>query len=124
MKFGIETIKLSPVSEDKDTIYKVDLKGALDSENNREFESTMSDLLKKGVKKIIIDFNDLLVVDSMGIGTLISIIKKLKKENGELIITRCKDQVMTLLKPINIENLIKIFRNLEDGINYFTTAKK
>jgi anti-anti-sigma factor len=124
MNFNIETIRPSNINDEKETIYKVSPGNSLDSENSRAFDSAMSDLISKGAKKVIIDFIDLLALDSMGIGILISTAKKLKKENGELIIIRCKDQVMTLLKPINIENLIKIFRNHDDGINYFTAIKK
>ncbi len=124
MNISIETIRPSDISEKKEIIHKLEPRGSLDSENSRDFESAISDLIKKGAKKIIVDLDDLLVIDSMGIGTLIGIAKKLKKTDGELIITRCKDQILTLLKPINIENLIKVFKNLEDGINYFTTAKK
>jgi anti-anti-sigma factor len=123
MQFSINIIELSADKEDKDAIYKVSLKDEFTYNDQQEFSSAMSDLIQKGIKKIIIDFNDLTMIDSIGIGLLINFEKKIKKENGELVITRCKDVILTLLRPINIEKLIKIFNNLEDGVDYFIAIK-
>ena len=120
MQFDIDITRLSTNKEDEDAIYKVSLKGELTFNLHRDFSSAMSDLIQKGIRKIIIDFNDLDMIDSVGIGILIKYEKQLQKENGELVLTRCSDQILNLFIPVNLEKLIKIFKNLDDAMNYFT----
>ena len=122
-KIDINIRILSANNNDKEQIYKIDLKGDLNFNNYREFSEKFYDLIQKGIKKIIIDFNDLSGLDSTGIGTIINNARKLEKENGELIIVRCSEQILTILRPVNFERIIKIFKNLEDGINYFSNSE-
>ncbi|MFH0975227.1 MAG: STAS domain-containing protein [Spirochaetota bacterium] len=119
MKFNTEIIMPSGVSkESKTTIVKIELKGSLDNNNTPDFEFFINTLINGGVKKILIDINDLQYLDSTGIGSLITVTKKIRKDNGDVAITRYTAQVMTILKPINMEKFIQFFSTVDDGIKY------
>ena len=62
----------------------VDLSGDLDINSNKEFKEKVNSI--EGIKKIIINCDELSYVDSTGLGAFISIYKKLK-ENGQDSIT-------------------------------------
>ena len=120
MQFDFDITEVPSNNKDGEVIYKICLKGEFSYYTHSEFTSTITDLLQKGVKKIIIDFNDLTVIDSVAIGKLIKYKKELLNKNGDLVITRCNDQVSSIIFPINLGKIIKVFENLEDGINYFS----
>ena len=123
MQFDFDISKVSSNIEDGEAIYKISLKGEFTFKGHNDFSSAISDLMQKGIKKIIIDLNDLNTIDSVGIGLLINYNKKLQNETGELVMTRCNDQILNIFLPINIERIIRIFGNLEDGINYLSSPK-
>ena len=123
MKFSIETIMPSAASKNKKAIIRVDIKGSLDNNNSHEFEFIMNTLINGGVRKILLDIDDLQYLDSTGIGVLITITKKLRKENGEIAITRYTGQVLTILKPINMEKFIQFFPSVEEGISFLQSLK-
>ena len=123
MKLHIESIMPSAASKDKKVIIKIDLKGSIDNNNTPEFEYIISTLINGGVKKIILDIDELQYLDSTGIAALITATKKLRKEKGEIIITRYTAQMLTIFKPINLEKFIQFFPTVEEGINYFKTLE-
>jgi anti-anti-sigma factor len=122
MKLNIETIMPGADSRDRTIIIKVDLNGSLDNNNANEFEYIMSTFINGGAKKIIIDFNDLQNLDSTGVGLLITLTKKIRKERGEIIVTRNTTRILTALKPLNIEKFIQFFPDVEDGVNYLRSV--
>ena len=123
MKLHIETIKPPSATKNEDIIYRIDIKDDLNFKNAEEFKFIISSLINGGVKKIIIDINDLKEIDSMGIGSFIALKKSLPDENLNIIITRGSDQIMTLFKPINLDQIIKIFPTIDAGVNYLSSIK-
>ncbi|MBN2041091.1 MAG: STAS domain-containing protein [Spirochaetes bacterium] len=119
MQFHITQI---PADNIENEIYTISLSGELAFDNHRKLSAAFSELIQKGGRKIIIDFHDLFTLDSGGIGLLIKFQKELLKENGEIVIARCNDQILTLLLPINIHKLIKIFDTIDDAVNHFTAS--
>jgi anti-sigma B factor antagonist len=118
MKFNTEIIMPTGALKENKTIVKIELKGSLDNNNTPDFEFFVNTMIIGGVKKILIDINDLQYVDSTGIGSLITVTKKLRKDNGDVAITRYTAQVMTILKPINMEKFIQFFSTIDDGVKY------
>jgi anti-sigma B factor antagonist len=123
MKLNSEVLMPSGTGRDNKAIVRVDLKGSLDNNNTFEFEFFIYSLINGGVRKIIIDINDLQYIDSTGIGCLIAIAKKIRKDHGEVAVTRYTAQVMTILRPINMEKFIQFFPTIEEGIGYLRSAE-
>jgi anti-sigma B factor antagonist len=123
MRMNLETIMPASAGKDKKVIVKLDLKGSLDNNNSAEFDFITSVLINGGIRKLLIDINDLQYIDSTGIGLLISITKKLRKENGEVAITRFTAQILTILRPINIEKFIQFFPTVNEGVAFLRSVE-
>ncbi len=123
MKFSTEIITPSDTGKDTRAIVKVDIKGSLDNNNTFEFEFFINSLINGGVRKIAVDINELQYIDSSGIGCLIATTKKIRKEHGEMAVTRYTAQIMTILRPINIEKFIQFFPTIEEGLNYLKSIE-
>jgi anti-sigma B factor antagonist len=115
MKVSVETIASAKSGV---LMCKIDLKGTLDNNNIHEFDYIINALIEGGIKKMILDIDDLQYIDSTGIGAFIRITKRLRQMNGEVAITRYTSQILNILKPIKMENFIKFFPNVKEGISY------
>ena len=123
MKFSIETKMPAASSKDRSIIIKIDIKGSLDTNTSQEFNFLVNTMIAGGAKKIILDIDDLQYIDSTGIGTFISIAKKIRKENGDVVVTRFTAPIMVVLKPVNIEKFIEFFPTIEEGVNYLNNIQ-
>lgn len=123
MRLILDTIMPSAASKDNKMIMKIDLKGSLDNNNTQEFDFVMTTLINGGAKKIILDIDGLQYLDSTGIGSIIGFTKKLRKKNGEVVITRYTSQILTILKPINMEKFIQFFPTVEEGVSYLKSIE-
>ena len=79
MKVNTEILMNSADNKDNKAIIKVDIKGSFDNNNTFKLEFFIYALINGGVKKILIDIEDLQYIDSTGIGSLIAIAKRIKK---------------------------------------------
>lgn len=67
---------------------------------------------------VIIDFSQVLFIDSSGIGTVVHIKKNLTIKNIEMICTGLNENVMQVFRITKTEALFKIFKSLDEGIKY------
>jgi anti-anti-sigma factor len=67
---------------------------------------------------VIIDFSQVVYIDSSGIGSIAHIKKILTKNGIDLICVGMIDSVMKVFRITNTEALFKIFNTLDEGIKY------
>lgn len=82
----------------------VDLQGDLDINSNKEFKEKVNSV--QGVKKIIVNCENLSYIDSTGLGAFISIYKNIKEKGEKLVITGLKPHIK---KIFLITDLDKVF---------------
>ncbi len=67
---------------------------------------------------VLVDFNDVLYIDSSGIGSLAHVKKSLNKKGIEMICIGMIENVIKVFKVTNTESLFHIFDKLDDGIKF------
>ncbi|MDA3938068.1 MAG: STAS domain-containing protein [Spirochaetia bacterium] len=73
-----------------------------------DLRTMMQDAITGGVKNIFIDMTGIKVVDSMGIGLLISTQNSLSKEDGQLEILNISADIMDLFKSMRLDQHFSI----------------
>lgn len=91
---------------------------ALDAANAIEFKSDISPLLKTS-KKIAMDMNRVKFMDSSGVGAMLSCLRALHAENGELKLFNVKDQLLQLFKLVRLDRIIDIHNSKKSAIKAF-----
>ncbi|MGM0379270.1 MAG: STAS domain-containing protein [Bacillota bacterium] len=86
--------------------WKVSLKGEMDINTYNSVKNELNDMIKKETLDLKIDCSELSYIDSTGIGVLIGILKKIKKEDKMLYIINAEKNIKRLF---NITGLDKIF---------------
>ncbi|MBW1866260.1 MAG: STAS domain-containing protein [Deltaproteobacteria bacterium] len=92
---------------------------ALDAGNAKEFKSDISPLLIEN-KKVLFDMSKVKFVDSSGCGTLLSCLRRLNSEEGDLKLMGVQKAVQTLFELVRMHRIIEIFDNREEALDSFT----
>lgn len=115
MKIDIEFINSTEV---QNKIVKCLLLDKIDINSSNTLEMLILYLAQAGIRKFILDFKEVTYIDSSGIGKIINITKVLRKQKGEISITRVSQDIMNIFNLIKLGSFIKIFPTNEEAINY------
>jgi anti-sigma B factor antagonist len=97
----------------------ITLKGDMMGEpDTGTFREKISELLEKGMKKIILDLSGVKWMNSLGLGALISTFTSVKNHGGEMVIANVTKKVESLFM---ITQLIKVFKHY-DSVDDAITA--
>lgn len=123
MSFDIEILNLSFINKEKidyeTIVFYVTYPEKIDIETSRQLWVFLSTLINGGAKKIIVDLRKVTQIDSGGISTLISATKQIRKNNGDLVLTRVNESIINILDVVRVGSFIKIFNTDVDAVQYF-----
>lgn len=74
--------------------------------------------LQNDTKKIILDLNQIDYIDSLGIGAIIEVFKKIRALKGEMVIINMSKPVLRLIRMLNVEKFLNIADKLEDAVKF------
>jgi anti-sigma B factor antagonist len=89
----------------------VDVEGQLIVGNRQELKQKVLDELEKGEKKFLID--------SSGLGVLVSLSKKIREQGGELRLANLNDDLQTLFELTKLDTLFQISDTRERALESF-----
>lgn len=84
----------------------VDLQGDLDINSNKEFKEKVNSV--QGIKKIIVNCENLSYIDSTGLGAFISIYKNIKEKGEKLVITGLKPHIKKIFLITYLDKVFEI----------------
>ncbi len=90
----------------------------LDISKVSQFKETTLPLLKNQ-KKVIFDLGELPFVDSSGCGAILSCIRQVSAEDGELKICNTNKRVRTLFELIRMHKIVDIHNTRQEAMDSF-----
>ncbi len=94
---------------------------ALDASNAKEFKSDIASVLIKN-KKVLFDMSNVKFVDSSGCGALLSCLRQLNSEKGNLKLMGVEKAVKTLFELVRMNRIIGIYDNRKEALDSFKVA--
>ena len=76
-----------------------------------ELRSKMRAMVEEGVRELVVDLTDILMVDSSGIGLLISAHNSLRKAGGRLEVIHASAEVLELFRTMRIHQHFSVTGN-------------
>jgi len=76
----------------------VDIEGVLDINTVGEFETVLQDLFKKKQYKIVLNMKKLTYISSAGFGVLMSVIKDVRKNRGDIKIANVSSDIYKVFR--------------------------
>lgn len=105
--------------KDVDDIKVVQFDGKLDSNNSKEAEASLNDLLSQNVRKVLIDFEKLDYTSSAGLRVLLSTAKQLKSVGGELRLCSLNETVQEIFDMSGFSSILSVFSSESEAIEGF-----
>jgi anti-anti-sigma factor len=87
-------IELQPITESaKNDSAFVRISGILSLKDATELKSSLKKLRKDGVRNLLLDFEELEEMDEACWEVLVSTVRRIRKENGRVVIRNCPDKL-------------------------------
>jgi anti-sigma B factor antagonist len=94
----------------------LELRGRLLMGNDsRQVEWAIAELMKDGVRKVLIDLRQLDAIDSTGVGILVMCNAKLQKAGGVMRIVSVDGIVESTLQMTHVDRIVKFFPTVEEA---------
>lgn len=106
--------------EIKDQVGIYALEGNLIGEHDGiNITDSFSEQILQGTKNYLIDLSDLKHINSSGLGVLITLLTKARKEGGDLILANPSSYIKNLMVITKLDTIFEIFESAEEGIARF-----
>ncbi len=98
------------------TVVVLTVSGKLDSMNAFKLHPEIESMMSEGVNKIVFDLKDLLVLDSSGIGAIVSVFKRTRANLGNTAIANLVEQPREVFTIMNMHKAIGVFNSVSDAV--------
>jgi len=95
--------------------------GSLDADSIAAFKKVAYDLVDKGSVRLVVDCTNLTFVDSMGLGALISLLRRVRQRQGDVKVAALTDDVKTIFEITRLHRLFEVSADLNTAIKRFET---
>lgn len=112
-------VKMDIRMEKVNDIMIVVLGGEINVSNANEAKSKFAKLLQDGEKKILVDFEKVVFIDSSGLAVLIEMVQRLGKVNGKLRLCNVNRKIKGIFEIVKIHKLISIYDNRQAALEDF-----
>jgi anti-sigma B factor antagonist len=92
----------------------------LDAGNAAEFKRDIAAVLEANAN-VVLDLNSLRFIDSSGLGSFLSCLRKVNAKGGDLKLCRLSKQVRTVLELVRMHRMLDILGTPEEAVSAFKT---
>ena len=86
----------------------LNVRGELDAACVDEIREVVDRLATAGHRSIIVDLSGLLVIDSSGIGSIVSLYKRVRGKGGTVAVRGAKDQPLAILRLLKLDRVLVV----------------
>jgi anti-sigma B factor antagonist len=105
--------------ENRGAVSVVHCGGSLDADSIAAFKKIAYDLIEKGDTRLVVDCSNLTFVDSMGLGVLISLLRRARQRQGDVKVASLTDDVKTIFEITRLHRLFEVCADLNTAIKRF-----
>jgi anti-sigma B factor antagonist len=97
----------------------ISLDGGLDGTTSTQLRDGVEKLINVGLRRIIVDCNKLGYVSSAGIGTLITLHRRMKNAGGQVKIAGATGAVFEVLELMNLGTILELYPDVDRALLAF-----
>ncbi|MCG5053240.1 MAG: STAS domain-containing protein [Myxococcales bacterium] len=84
----------------------VRISGELDALTVVDLRPTMDRIVQEGHKKVYVDLSSLRLIDSCGVGAVVSLFRRVRAYGGKVEVKGVKDQPLAILKLLKLDRIL------------------
>jgi anti-sigma B factor antagonist len=101
--------------EASDDIEVLVLKGNLDAITAPDLRPTIEELVAKRRIKVVFDLHDLTLIDSSGVGAIVSLFKKVRLLGGDVKIACLSHQPKEIFRLLRLDRAFDLFETVDEA---------
>lgn len=91
---------------------------SLDAESSKAFKQDMEAHMGPGAQ-VVLDLSNVAFVDSAGLGSILSCLRKLNAQDGDLKLSNMSAPVRSMFELVRMHRVVEIHNTREDAIRAF-----
>ncbi len=99
-----------------DDIFVINVDGDIDSDTSSMFKKSLNYALGRGERNILLNFENVNFITSVGIGVIIDLYKQLDKNNGKLVLVKVRKLVRDVLEVSRLDSVFQIMDTESEAI--------
>ena len=85
--------------------------------NSKDFHERVKEVLSdKEAPRIVLDFSEVEILDSLSLGILVAISKHVKQKGGEVVIASISTPVKELFSLLNFSNVFRCYDTAQEAV--------
>ena len=100
-------------------VFVVVVKGKLDTTAAKQFENTITEIVKGGGKRLLIDFEDLDFISSSGLRICLMYLKHITKIGGKFGLSGMNELIFEVFSVSGFTKLFTIYKTREEALADF-----
>lgn len=101
--------------EEAEGIVILTVKGVLDALSAPELRPTIDEIVAKRKQHIIFNLAELTLIDSSGVGAIVSLFKRVRMIGGDVKIAALANQPKEIFRLLRLDRAFEIYDNVEDA---------
>ena len=94
------------ISTGDDGIMRLAIRGELDAVSVSELRPELDGLVNKRPRRVEVDLARLRMVDSSGVGALVSLYKRVRAQGGEVVVVGLQDQPLAIFRLLRLDKVM------------------
>lgn len=103
----------------KDSVMVLKVKGNLDAMTAPEIRQEIEKIVDENCLKVVVDLSDLQLIDSSGVGAIVSLFKRIRTKGGNVKIAGIQGQPKEIFRLLGLEKAFGISKTVEEAIEKF-----
>ena len=79
--------------------------GALDALTVRDIRPIIDSVVADKPKRVAVELHELTLIDSSGVGAIVSLFKRVKADGGQVVVVGAHDQPLAVLKLLKLDRV-------------------
>ncbi|MGF7073330.1 STAS domain-containing protein [Mucilaginibacter sp. P25] len=84
--------------------------------NAEQFKSELMSLINKGNKYVIVNFEQVIYVDSSFLGALVSALKLAMNSGGDIAVVGLNNDIRSLFQLVRLDKVFRIYTNTQEAL--------
>ncbi len=110
---------LDYAKEERGNVTVFSLKGNLDALTAPSLKKEIESLLATRKIHVVFDLKNLELIDSSGVGAIVSLFKRVRTLQGDVKIAQLAGQPSEIFKLLRLDRAFEIFESIEDAVTRF-----
>jgi anti-sigma B factor antagonist len=85
----------------------ISIEGVLDAVTVPEVRKSLDALVAQHPHKVVVDLSHLRIIDSCGVGAIVSLYKRVRANSAELTVAGASQQPLAVLKLLNLDRMLE-----------------